>query len=208
MGRWYLVRHGETDWNREGRIQGHSDVPLSDHGRSQVALLSQRLARLSFAAAYASDLFRAVESTQILIGSREIPVRTEPDLREFDYGLWEGLTVKQAEEENPRIFAELIGSGADGFATPEGETTGLLIERVRRFCNRLNESNDDAQNLLVVAHAGSIRALALCLLDLREEDFWRLGADPASLSIITGRHGGRVLELWNDTSHLSPNASG
>ena len=202
MGTWYLVRHGETIWNRQGRIQGHSDVPLTDSGRRQVSLLAKRLAGHGFSAVYASDLARASESAEVLIGCRGLTVHTDADLREFDYGCWEGLTVRQAEEENPRVFAELIGSGDDGFAAPGGEDTGQLLERVGRFCERVSRRHDATETLLIAAHAGSIRALVLCLLELEKADFWRFGVDPASLSAIGNHPGGRVLELWNDTSHL------
>lgn len=203
MGRWYLVRHGETDWNDQGRIQGHTDVPLNDCGRRQVSLLARRLAGHSFSAVYASDLSRAAESARLLIGCRGLPIHADADLREFDYGRWEGLTVRQAEEENPRVFEELIRSGDGGFAAPGGEDTGQLLERVGRFCERAARRHDPEEDLLIVAHAGSIRALALRLLELEKSDFWRFGVDPAGLSAVSNHPGGRVLELWNDTSHLA-----
>ena len=204
MGRWYLVRHGETEWNDQGRIQGHTDVPLNDRGRRQISLLAERLSGRSFSAVYASDLSRARESARVLVGCRGVPVHTDAGLREFDYGRWEGLTVKEAEEENPRVFEELIHSGDKGFAAPGGEDTGQLVERVGRFCERVSRRHDHGEDLLIVAHAGSIRALVLCLLELEKADFWRFGVDPSSLSAIGNHPGGRVLELWNDTSHLAP----
>ncbi len=202
-GKWYLVRHGETNWNDQGRIQGHTDVPLNDGGRQQISLLAERLAGHSFSAVYASDLSRATESARVLIGCRRLAIHTDADLREFDYGRWEGLTVRQAEEENPRVFEELIRSGDEGFAAPGGENTGQLLERVGRFCERMSRRHDADEDLLIVAHAGSIRALMLCLLELDKADFWRFGVDPTSLSAISNHPGGRVLELWNDTSHLA-----
>ena len=203
MGKWYLVRHGETNWNEQGRIQGHTDVPLNDCGRRQISLLAKRLAGHSFSTVYASDLSRATESAQALIGCRGLPIQTDADLREFDYGRWEGLTVRQAEKENPRVFKELIRSGDEGFAAPGGEDTSQLLERVGHFCERVSRRHDAEEDLLIVAHAGSIRALVICLLELKKADFWRFGVDPTSLSAISNHPGGSVLELWNDTSHLA-----
>ena len=66
MGSWYLVRHGETEWNRKGKIQGHLDVPLNEHGRRQVKMLAKRLAKCRFTAVYASDLSRTIKTAQII----------------------------------------------------------------------------------------------------------------------------------------------
>ena len=91
---------------------------------------------------------------------------------------------------------------APAFAAPGGEDTAQLLDRVRRFSTSAAKRHDPAEDLLIVAHAGSIRALLVCLLDLADEYFWRSRVDCTGLSIISNQPGGRVLELWNDTSHL------
>ena len=92
MATLLLVRHGETDWNADGRLQGHTDRPLSDFGRRQARQLAEELADESLEAIYASDLARARETAEIVGGRLELPVVLEPDLREKDWGTWEGLT--------------------------------------------------------------------------------------------------------------------
>ena len=196
-GHWYLVRHGATAWNREGRIHGHTDVGLNDHGRQQMRTLAQRLAGCDLAAVYASDLSRAVESAQTLVKGHSIPVETDADLREFSYGEWEELTGEEAEARNPEDYARRMALDVDAFAAPGGENTGQLLHRVRRFYERAAERHGPSENVLVVAHGGSIRALLVCLLGLPDDRFWRFRVDCGSLSVVSNHPGGRVLELWN-----------
>src|SRR2546421_2092518 len=86
-----LVRHGETDWNADGRLQGHTDRPLSDFGRRQARQLAEELANESLEAIYASDLARARETAEIVGKRLGLPVVLEPELREKDWGTGEGL---------------------------------------------------------------------------------------------------------------------
>ena len=203
MGSWYLVRHGETEWNRNGRIQGHSDVPLNESGRRQAKVLAKRLAGCGFSATYASDLSRASETARAIVGDADMPVFTDPDLREFSYGEWEGLTLKEVEDQFPLELAERTAKGNNTFAAPGGEDTGQVLDRVRRFCTTIEKHHDACENILIVAHGGSIRALFVCLLGLTDDRFWSTQVDCASLSVISNQPNGRVLELWNDTGHLN-----
>lgn len=201
-GRWYLVRHGETAWTRNGRIQGHTDVGLDDRGRRQMRTLADRLAGCRFATGYASDLSRAVESARLIVEGSGVPVETDSDLREFSYGEWEGLTTAEAEARDPEDFARRMALDADAFAAPGGENTRQLLGRVRRFYEHAQARHQPSDNVLVVAHAGSIRALLVCLLGLPDGHFWQFGVDCGSISIVANHPGGRVLERWNDVPRI------
>src|SRR3954469_18439411 len=87
-----LVRHGETDWNAEGKLQGHTDRPLNDYGRRQAEALAERLAEERVDAVYARDLARTRETAEIVGARLGLPVVLDPDLRERNWGTWEGLT--------------------------------------------------------------------------------------------------------------------
>ena len=208
MGVWYLVRHGETSWNREGRIQGQADVALSEPGRRQMRMVAARLAGHDFSVVYSSDLARARDSALAIIGGRGMPVETDSDLREFSYGEWEGLTIGEVESRGGSDLSERINSGDAIFAAPGGEDTAAVVKRVRRFYARAVKRYNPDEELLIVAHGGPLRALAVCLLDFTDDYFWRFGLDCASLSIISNQPGGRVLELWNDTNHLASMGDG
>lgn len=134
-----LVRHGETDWNAEGRLQGHTDTPLNDYGRRQARALAERLAGQQFAALYASDLARARETAEILGGVLGLGVELDPGLREKNWGTWEGLTPSE------RDAVELAG-----------ESSGAHRERTLATLRRIAERHPD-DRALVVTHGGSIR---------------------------------------------------
>lgn len=201
------MRHGETVWNLEGRIQGHRHVPLTERGRMQARQLALRLAGAQPAALYSSDLSHALATAQELADSSGAEIRTDPWLREFSYGAWEGLTMAQAKERDPEVYAERIARNNTAMAAPGGETTLDLLARVRTFCDAALKRHGAQDDVTVVAHGGTIRAVAVSLLGLDEEHFWRLRLSHGSLSVVTVLENSRVLELWNDTGHLQGTAS-
>jgi 2,3-bisphosphoglycerate-dependent phosphoglycerate mutase len=123
-----LVRHGETDWNAAGRIQGHSDTPLNAAGRRQSRRVAQRLASEPVRALYSSDLARAFETATIIGESLALTVVTSARLRERSYGAWEGLTSAEIQVRYPEQFAMWRARSTD-FAPPQGETRSQLLTR-------------------------------------------------------------------------------
>jgi broad specificity phosphatase PhoE len=135
-----LVRHGETDWNAEGRLQGHTDRPLSDFGRRQAQQLAADLEGEGLEAIYSSDLARARQTAEIVGERLGLPVVLDPDLREKHWGTWEGLTPVE------RDRVEFVGE-----STPEHE------ERTLRALQRIAERHPGDGRVLVVTHGGSMR---------------------------------------------------
>jgi broad specificity phosphatase PhoE len=136
-----LVRHGETDWNREGRWQGHARTTLNQTGREQAAALAEQLAGTELDAVYSSDLPRALETAAILAAPRGLLPIPEPGLREIDVGSREGLTE-----------ADLDGS------TWDGETYEAHRERVHAAVQRIALRHPDGC-VVAVTHGGSLRRL-------------------------------------------------
>ncbi|MSQ13453.1 MAG: histidine phosphatase family protein [Dehalococcoidia bacterium] len=197
--RWYLVRHGETEWNRADRAQGHADVPLNDAGREQAHALAKAVGGMRFDAAFTSDLSRATETARILLnGGAPQPVVTA-DLRELSYGRWEGFTFADAERDDPTLFVKLVNADPD-FVAPGGESFQQLMARVQTFAERTRATHPEG-TLLVVAHGGSLRALAVAMLHLPQESFRQLRLTAASLSVLEVRERSSTLLRWNDTSH-------
>jgi len=141
-----LARHGETDWNRDLRVQGHSDTPLNEVGREQARALAAALAGERIQAIYASDLSRARETAEIVAGTRELEVRLDPELRERNFGSWEGLT----REEIDGRFGES--------SVPDGETNDEVRERVLGAVHRIVALHP-GQEVLVVSHGGALNSL-------------------------------------------------
>jgi 2,3-bisphosphoglycerate-dependent phosphoglycerate mutase len=140
-----LVRHGETDWNAEGRLQGHTDRPLNEYGRRQARELAEQLADEQVDAIYASDLARARETAEIVGARLGLPVRLDPDLREKNWGTWEGLTGDE------RVHVELVG-----------ESTEEHRDRMMRALERIASAHP-AGRVVVVSHGGSLRRVQAAL---------------------------------------------
>lgn len=143
-----LVRHGETDWNAEGRLQGHTDRPLSEYGRSQASRLAADLEGEDVEAIYSSDLARARETAEIVGERIGLPVVLDPGLREKDWGNWEGLTAVE------RDRVEFVG-----------ESTEAHQERMLQALQRIAERHP-AGRVLVVTHGGSMRRVQTVVLGL------------------------------------------
>ena len=137
-----LVRHGETDWNADGRLQGHTDRPLSEFGRLQAQRLAEELEGEQLEAIYSSDLARARETAEIVSERLGLPVELNPDLREKDWGNWEGLIAVE------RDRVEFVG-----------ESTEAHQERMLRALRRISERHPGDGRVLVVTHGGSMRRI-------------------------------------------------
>jgi broad specificity phosphatase PhoE len=151
-----LVRHGETDWNRERRFQGHSDVSLNEPGRRQAEALADALAGERFAAAYSSPLRRALETAEIVAARLDIPVEPRGGLMEVDVGSWSGLTTAEVEERFPDGFSLWAETRAGGWS--DGETYEDLGARVVRDLHELAERHP-GERVLAVTHGGPIRSV-------------------------------------------------
>jgi len=151
-----LVRHGETDWNRDGRWQGQADAPLNERGREQARALADELMGEPVDAVYASDLSRARETAEIIAArlGRE-PVEVDARLREVHVGGWSGLTMAEIEDRFPAEF-ELWRSGDPAHDFAGGETYAAMGERVVEALEEIASRHPDS-NVLVVLHGGSIR---------------------------------------------------
>jgi len=141
-----LARHGETDWNREGRFQGHADPPLNAAGRAQARELAERLASTQFDAVYSSDLARAHETAEIVAASHGVPVVVDAGLREVDVGSWSGLTRAEIAERFPEAEHH------------DGETREEHLARVLATVERIAHAHP-GERVLIVSHGGSLRAL-------------------------------------------------
>ena len=147
-----LARHGETEWNREGRWQGWADPPLNETGRGQAGKLAEQIRATPFDAVYASDLRRAHETALVLAAPHGLEVVTDPDLREIDVGAWAGLTRADVAERFP-----------DG-DRPGGETREQHSLRVLAAVERIARTHP-GERVLIVAHGGCMRALQRHLAD-------------------------------------------
>jgi broad specificity phosphatase PhoE len=159
-----LVRHGETDWNRERRFQGHADTPLNDAGRAQAADLADSLTSERLVAVYTSPLRRAYETAALIAIRLGLDVRPLDALREIHVGYWEGLTIDEVRERYPE------GASADWHAGwPGGETYEELSTRVLPALVSLAHEHPN-ERILAVTHAGPVRAALAAAMGLSYDD--------------------------------------
>ena len=197
-----LVRHGVTDWNREGRFQGHLDPPLADAGRHEARLAAERIAAddaLRPARVISSSLARALETASAIAEAGGVDVEPEPRLMEIGQGEWEGRTHDELEVDDADRYREW--RSAAGIRQPPG---GEPIETATRRVESLLEELYRSPNwpICLVSHGGTLRILAHALLGLDGGRSRALDVDNAAIGVAARVDGGWRLERWNDARHL------
>jgi broad specificity phosphatase PhoE len=186
----WLIRHGETEWARLGRHTGRTDVPLTETGRDQARVLGRRLVGHRFDLVLTSPLSRASE-TAALAGFGAGAV-VDPDLREWDYGIFEGRLTSE-------IRADVPGWSIWTGPWPEGETAAQVGARADRVLERARAIDGD---VLVFAHGHLLRVLAARWLGLPPTSGSLFSLSTATLSILGWERENAVIETWNEACHL------
>lgn len=200
------IRHGETDWNTEHRIQGQLDVVLNERGRLQAQRVAQALGGEDIDAIYSSDLARARATAMPLAAARGLPVRTDAGLRERAFGYFEGHTYAQIEQRFPEGSAAWRRRDPD-FAPGGGESLVSFHRRCLATVVRLASAHPD-QTVVIVAHGGVMDALyrAATRAGLQAPRTWQLSN--AAIHRLLVADEGLMLVGWNDCQHLDGLAPG
>jgi probable phosphoglycerate mutase len=196
-----LLRHGETDWNRELRFQGHVDVALNSIGLEQARRLAARLAGESAHGLYASDLLRAQQTAMPVAEQLGLAAVSEPQLREQSFGRVDGMRVDDIKAQHPQAWEGWLRFEED-YCMPEGETTRQFHARVMEAVNRLSAAHPH-KTLVVVTHGGVLdmifrTARSLGLSGPRQSDIPNAG-----LNRVRVREGGIDILAWADVAHLA-----
>jgi 2,3-bisphosphoglycerate-dependent phosphoglycerate mutase len=200
-----VVRHGETAWNAQGRIQGHLDSPLNEEGRAQALLVGDCLTREHFARLYSSDLGRALQTAQAIADRSGLPVRTDTRLRERNLGVFQGLTGAECERRFPEHYGRFRARDPD-HVMPGGESARRVYERVSEVFTVLAREHTGAR-LVVVTHGGVLDALYRFVQGVpleRRRDFTIFNA---SLNTVRCTDAHWTMERWGDISHLTRDAA-
>lgn len=152
----YLVRHGETDWNREGKYTGQSDIPLNDAGRRQAQKAAEQLREYAPQIIYSSDLLRAYETAQIISSAISAPIINDDRLREINQGEWEGMHVDEIKDKFNSLFR---AREKDPFnvSSPQGETMGEVYQRVKEALKKILA--DHPHDKVVITAHGVVLAI-------------------------------------------------
>ncbi|SCG83355.1 phosphoglycerate mutase [Proteiniborus sp. DW1] len=200
MGRLFLVRHGESEWNILSKIQGQSNTNLTDLGREQARKVAERLCKEKIDIIFSSDLSRAFDTAKIIGDKLGLEVNTFEELREIKFGVWEGLTTQEILDKYSKEHTIWM-TEPHNLKLPEAESLIDLQERLLKIVNILLKNNKD-KNILIVSHGASIKALILGILGIDISYYNKLTIGNTSLSIIEFRDYSPVLRVLNDTSHL------
>lgn len=196
------IRHGETDWNAQSRLQGHTDIPLNAQGLAQAASLSGALCHEAVAQVYCSDLARAAQTARALAGPLGWPCAVDTGLRERGFGVMEGHTYREIDELWPEWSARWR-LREPGFEPPEGESLIQFHGRVMDTVERLVAAHA-GECIVLVTHGGVLDSLyrAATHVELDAPRSWHLGNAAINRLLHTGE--GLALVGWDDRQHLIP----
>lgn len=198
--RFCVVRHGETAWNAEGRVQGQLDVPLSEVGLAQARAVAHALAGERFDALYSSDLARVRQTAAPAAARLGLEVRCDPALRERHYGLFQGLTYAQCRTERPADYARFKAKELH-YDFGNGETLAGFNQRVLEFMHCLSERHA-GEKLLVFTHGGVLEMLYRHAMQRGLSTPRDFEIPNAALNVLFKNTQGWKIERWADVSHL------
>ncbi len=200
--RLILVRHGETLANRSMRYIGSRDDALTEHGRAQAEQIAEALSTLALAAIYSSPRQRAYQTALPIAARHGMDVQVLDDLRESDFGSWEGLSRSEVMERSAQDAGHLLAWERDtALAPPAGESLDAMCRRVGAAIASLSAAHPD-QTLALVAHVGPIKAVLCAALGAPISTAQRIFLDPATICVVDWKRPYPVVRLVNGHAHL------
>lgn len=192
----YLIRHGETDWNKEHRIQGQIDIPLNEYGVRLAETTAEALNDVPFEAAFCSPLARARKTAEIIVGTRDIPLTPDPRLKEIGFGDREGESIKKIAEDPSDPIYNFLRKPDLYEPTGGGESLQALYARSRAFLDEVITPLEQRYAfVLIVAHSALIRSIVNPLAGYGRKDFWEIPMKNCNVSIVSLENGQyRLLE--------------
>ena len=180
----YLVRHGETDWNLQERMQGQVDNELNDTGRKQAQVVADKLRGISFDAAFSSTLHRAIATAEIILGQQKALLQKDPRVMEIGFGPWEGEKIARVMDEIHPLHN--FFAGPDRYFPPEGaESFYQLYERSEDFMNQVVFPLEKyCENVLIVGHGAWNRSILNPLKQIPLAEFWSEPLENCAVEIL------------------------
>ena len=201
--KFFVVRHGETDWNKLGRFQGHTDISLNDRGLSQASETAVASEDWGYTAIYSSPLVRTVQVAEEIAKVTPMLVSQEPGLKELSLGDLEGVTGEEMRNDWPALFAAWR-TDPEKMSMPNGESLGELRDRTWQVILDIEQKHSSDDSIVVISHNFAIRSIVNELLGMPLAYFHRMSLNLASVCTFDSDERGRRLTGYNSTSHLSP----
>ena len=201
MRRIYLVRHGQTAWNAEGRWQGTMDVPLGETGREQARLLGESLQDRPITAIYSSDLKRAWTTAEPLAQIKNLPIHKDARLQEINFGLFQGLTHEEIRLKFPAEERALFTNYMDS-VVPEGESRRQMQTRVFSVWQEIL-ARETGPEILIMSHGGPVRLLLMRLFPDQMERLMKVPIPNTSVTTILEEKHKLQIHRLSSTAHLN-----
>jgi len=195
-----ILRHGETELNRDGVFRGRLDVPLNEHGREQAEAAAEALATVPVAAVYSSPLSRAYDTAAAVASRHGLEVTIDEAFHNFDLGEWQGRPKERVRTESPELWDRWVNDPAN-LRIPGGETLDDVRDRAEARARELVALHED-ERIVIATHRSVAKLLGGALLGLGTESFWSFYLDNAGYTIFGHNERGFVLLTWNEAAHL------
>lgn len=203
MLRIYITRHGETEWNVQGRLQGWKDSPLTAKGIHYATLLGRSLLNIPFQTIYSSPSGRAVKTANLIQMNRNIPIRVQENFKEINFGNWEGKTKEDIELHSKQQYENFWANPENyNHQNHNGESLQSLKKRVKTELLNIIEE-EKVGNVLIVTHAVTVRVILSICFDIPPEKLWEGPfIQGTSLTIVSWDGKDFLLEKMGDMSHI------
>ena len=199
--RFYLIRHGETDWNKAGRYQGRTNIDLNAEGREQARLLGERFRFLPLDALYVSPLNRAVETANEVARTTGITPVTDEHFIEINFGEWEGHTIEELSEKFGTAYTDFFKDPFDHPVPGEGSFQNAMDRAIEGF--NILAKRHQGQNVAIISHGGLLRVMLVGLLEMSDAFYRKTWMTNTSVTMLDVMPDGRkLLMTLNDKAHL------
>jgi phosphoserine phosphatase len=199
----FLIRHGQTEWNSQGRYQGAQDTILTETGIKQAELAKKYLSRVNFTNFYSSPKKRAIQTASIITDGSNIKVNIREDLKELNFGKWEGMTFEDINSVYRQDYQNWLSDPYVNTPT-DGESFKVLLERAGNEVNKIVNENPDGSNVGIVTHGGVIIALLVNWLQIPSQCWRSLIQRQGAINIVVMDKEFPYISQINYTGHLQP----
>lgn len=196
----YLIRHGQTDWNKERIFRGHADRPLSDEGKKEAQAVAGFLEKEPIQFIYSSPLKRALETARPLAEAKGLKVVELKGVIDLDFGEWSGMTVEQVKDKFPESFADFMND-PQSVVFPGGETMSEVQSRALEAIEKVADRHT-GETGAVVTHRVICKLVILGLLGLDAARFWEISQDTACINLFEYKRDRAVIHYVNESCHI------
>ncbi len=201
MTRILFVRHGETDWNKEHRIQGQTDTKLTEEGKKQAKRIAERLKDEKIDAIYTSTLSRAIDTAKKINKYHNLKIEKCKEFNELSFGMYEGMKWDEVKEKHPKVFEEREKNKYE-FKPEKGESFKELWQRFHKKLLEIEKKHPN-ENVLIVAHGGAKIGMMINLLHMKFDEIIKNGIRNTAITIFDIEKGKVEFHTINDHSHLT-----